>query len=93
VSLQTTGSRALLVLMFVILFGSYGLTYFESSGPAPVITEHIECVEAICKELPGAGPVCALQKPLVTKITVTSNGGVKTWQFTPTTDRCTYGDD
>lgn len=53
--------------MFAILFGSYGLTYFDSSGPAPVVTEHIECVEAICRELPGAGPVCALQKPLVTK--------------------------
>lgn len=93
VSLQTKGSRALLLLLLAIMFGSWAVTEFDSAGPKPVVTEFVDCVEAVCKNLPGAGLACAIQKPLITKIVVTNNDGVKTYQFTPTNDRCKYGDD
>lgn len=79
-------------MIFVGLFWALFLTA-SNREPDPIVRELFECVSAVCRDLPGAGDVCVLQKPRITKISIIDKDGAKTVRFTPTNDRCVNGSD
>lgn len=85
-----TISRAILLVILGLVVVSFFWAAQNDEGD-PVVREYYDCIEAVCRKLDGAGDVCAVQKPRMTKITITDNDGVKTITFSTTTDRCENG--
>lgn len=91
-STQTLTRRLFILALFIGLFAAFWLAS-KNHEPDPVVRESYECVASICRVLTGAGDVCVVQKPRITKISIIDKDGAKTVRFTPTNDRCVNGSD
>lgn len=89
---QTRISKWIVLALIGVMFYIFILS-LQREKEEEVVTEIHACVTSVCYELEGAGLACSIQKPRITKITISRFEGAVTYRFTPTTDRCADGSD
>lgn len=89
---RSTISKGIILCIVAVLLWSV-MSFNWGRPPKSTVRETYECIVKICSDLPGAGDACLIQKPKITKITISEFENAVTVQFTPTTDRCADGSD